>query len=640
VSEPVPAAASLRYQPSLDGLRAVALLAVLLVHGMPAWLPGGFLGVDVFFVLSGYLITALLLGEAERTGRIALAGFWLRRARRLVPALVLVVAFVVLAGPGLLPEQDPAALRTDAVAALSYWANWRMILRGGDYFTQTAAASPLQHTWSLAIEEQFYLVWPLVIGLALRSPRRRLLIGAGSLACAAASTAWAATLHDPAAPDRVYFGTDTRAGALLTGCALAAAGPVVARHPAARRIAAVAGSALLGAAMLVPMGTGWLYHGGFGLVALGTTAVLAELTAAPRSSAARLLGCRPAVWLGRISYGGYLWHWPLFAVLDAERTGLTGPRLLAVRVGATLAAATVSFLAVERPIRRARGPLWRLPLGATATAAAATILALAGLPATAKEPKAVAAVPPAAPAAGPASPSAVAPPRPARHPGAPRVTVIGDSVSWTLGAYWPTDPRLQLSNEGVPGCGIAVLPELRYGGAPHTNYPYCATWEARWSGSVAKTDPDVVAILLDRWELMDRRLDGEWTHVGEPGYDAYLTGQLDRAVTLAAAHGARVALLTAPYTHRQERPDGGLWPEDTPERVDAWNRLLAVVAAAHPARPAVLDLNRVLCPDGRFTWQVGGVQVRSDGLHLTPAGVSRIVAPWLTPQLLSLAAGR
>jgi hypothetical protein len=246
-------------------------------------------------------------------------------------------------------------------------------------------------------------------------------------------------------------------------------------------------------------------------------------------------------------------------------------------------------------------------------------------------------------AATTAVPSVSSPPtappvaRPGRRPGPPRVMVIGDSVSWTLGAYWPGDPRFSLSNQGVQGCGIAVLPDIRYAGGLHTNYPYCATWESRWGGSTDTQDPDVTVVLLDRWELMDRKLDGRWTHVGEPAYDAYLTGQLNRALTLAAGHGARVALLTAPYTRREERPDGGLWPEDDPARVDAWNRLLAAVAAAHPSRPVLLDLNHVLCPGGAFTWTVNGVRVRSDGLHITPAGVSRVVAPWLAPELLRLA---
>ncbi|MEV0136254.1 acyltransferase family protein [Dactylosporangium sp. NPDC050688] len=684
---------SSRHLPPLDGLRAVALAGVLLVHGMPAWLPGGFLGVDLFFVLSGFLITSLLLREAEQSGRISLRGFWARRVRRLLPALVVLVCATVAAGPYLLPGQDPGALRTDAAAALTYWANWRMIARGGDYFTETAAASPLQHTWSLAIEEQFYLLWPLLILLAVRARRPRALIGTVCAAGSAASVLAAAALHDPMRPGRAYFGSDTRAAALLAGCALAAALPVVARHPVARRAAALAGAAVLAAfAVLAGGGDAWLYRGGFALAAVAGAAVVAELAVAPGTPVARLLGAAPLAWLGRISYGGYLWHWPLFAVLDAGRTGLAGPRLLALRLAATLAVAAASFYLVEQPLRRpgpARRPRWaagwavrgpggqvrgwaggrtarwaagaavRGPGGhvrgwadgrparwaagsAVATAAAAAVVAVLAGPAPVAVPPPVLAAAPAeaSPAASGAAPAAGPPvSRAGRRPGPPRVMVIGDSVSWTLGAYWPgeTSFGFTLDNEGVQGCGIAVLPELRYGGAPHTNFPYCATWELRWGGSTAARDPDVVVVLLDRWELMDRKLDGRWTHVGEPAYDAYLAGQLRRAVDLTAGRGARVALLTAPYTRRQERPDGGLWPEDTQARADAWNRLLTEVAAAHPSRPVVLDLNRVLCPDGAFTWQVGGVRVRSDGLHLTPDGVRRVVAPWLAPQLLRLA---
>jgi hypothetical protein len=150
-------------------------------------------------------------------------------------------------------------------------------------------------------------------------------------------------------------------------------------------------------------------------------------------------------------------------------------------------------------------------------------------------------------------------------------------------------------------------------------------------------DPDLSVILLDRWELMDRRINGRYQHLGDPDFDAYVTAELTRAIAVGSSRGARVVLLTAPYTRRAERPDGGLYPEDTPARVDAWNALLARVAATDAAHPAVLDLNRVVCPDGRFTWTVSGVRVRSDGLHLTPAGVQRIVAPWLLPRLTALA---
>jgi hypothetical protein len=191
----------------------------------------------------------------------------------------------------------------------------------------------------------------------------------------------------------------------------------------------------------------------------------------------------------------------------------------------------------------------------------------------------------------------------------------------------------------VQGCGIALLPDILQMGTPHTNYPGCTKWPQRWQRGVTADDPDVAVILLNRWELMDRRLDGAYQHVGQPAYDAYLMGQLDEAVRIGGSRGAAVVLLTAAYTHRNERPDGGLYPEDQPDRVDAWNRLLAAEQAQRPKQVTVLDLNAVVCPQNRFTWTVGSTQVRSDGLHFTPDGVQRVVAPWLLPRLAAIARG-
>lgn len=643
------------YQPALDGVRAIAVAAVLVFHGYPGWLPGGFLGVDAFFVLSGFLITALLLGEREHTGRIGLARFWGRRARRLLPALLLVLVAVVLLGRFTLAPEELPGLRRDALAALGYVANWRMVYRGGDYFAQTAATSPLQHTWSLGIEEQFYLGWPLLLILLLR---RRAAVLAAAVTGAVASGVACALLYRPGGdPGRVYYGTDTRAGALLLGCALAVLLSGRAVGAQLRRAVAVAGAlgtVTLAWAWLHAGGAdAWLYRGGLTGLGLAVAAVLAHLVTAPGGVAARLLSLLPLVWLGRVSYGVYLWHWPLFLALTADRLGFAGPGLFAVRVAATLLAAAASYYLVEQPIRQGRLPGRVLvPAIATAVAAVAAVIVVAtaipvplGLPgagqeaATNQQPDSGAS--PSA-GAGPMPGSGVGAPilRTGRHPGAlPRVTILGDSVAWTLGAYLPPHPQLEVADRAVQGCGIARLPDIRYAGSPHTNYPGCTVWDDRWRYSVATYDPDVAVILLDRWELMDRRLNGRYQHLGDPDYDAYVTGELNLAISIAASGGARVLLLTAPYTHREERPDGGLWPEDSPERVRAWNTLLATVAAASPARPTVLDLNHVVCPDDRFTWTVSGVRVRSDGLHFTPAGVQRIIAPWLLPQLQALATG-
>jgi peptidoglycan/LPS O-acetylase OafA/YrhL len=653
------------YRPALDGVRGLAVTAVLLFHGGVALLPGGFLGVDAFFVLSGFLITSLLLAEHAARGQIKLTAFWGRRARRLLPALLVLLIVVAFVGGRLLSGVEIGLLRGDALAALSYIANWRMIYRGNDYFAQTAAPSPLQHTWSLGIEEQFYLIWPLIVIGMLVLLRRRARAGllTVSLVGAGASALLAAWLYRPDNVNRAYFGTDSRAQALLIGCAtavlLALLRPASAgtngvtrhRESADGRHPVLGGLALLGAAGTAWLWThaqgtdGWLYHGGFTVAGLAVAIVLAHAVTSSGSPTARLLALPPLVWLGRISYGVYLWHWPLFQFVTAERTQQSGAELLALRCGLTVAIAAVSFLLVERPIRRGswlRRVPRPVPVGAAVTAVAATgALVLVATVPSATPSRAAAAIVTVPTTPVHASPSRGAPPpvqRPGRKPGAqPRVAFLGDSVSWTIGTYLPDHPGITTSVRAVEGCGIAVLPEILQLGTPHTNYPYCTAWPHIWQTGVNADDPDVSVILLDRWELMDRKLGGSYQHVGQPEYDAYLTGQLDQAVNVAGSKGARVVLLTAPYTHRAERPDGGLYSEDEPARVDAWNVLLRAEAARHPRQVTMLDLNRLVCPDGKFTWTIGNLRVRSDGLHFTPQAVQQLIAPWLLPQLATLA---
>jgi hypothetical protein len=221
----------------------------------------------------------------------------------------------------------------------------------------------------------------------------------------------------------------------------------------------------------------------------------------------------------------------------------------------------------------------------------------------------------------------------------PRVTFFGDSVSWVIGTYLPKHPGLWTNVRAIEGCGIATLPDILELGTPHTNYPGCTKWPSRWQKGVNKDNPDVAVIELNRWELMDRKLNGTYQHVGDPAYNAYLLGQLDKAVTIAGSKGAAVVLLTAAYTHRAEKPDGSLYPEDYPARVDAWNQLLVREQAKHPHTVTILNLNKLVCPNGKFTWTLGNLRIRSDGLHYTTAGVQRVIAPWLLPKLADIADG-
>ena len=633
--------------PALDGIRAVAIGLVLTEHGGIPDVPGGFLGVDVFFVLSGFLITSLLLDELGRRGRIALAGFWIRRARRLLPALIVMVLAVVVART-LFPAEATTTLRDDAVAAFFWVANWAFVAQKTDYFSQGSPPSPLQHTWSLGVEEQYYLFWPLLVIAVAAAFGARARWGVFALATVGAvgSAVAAILLASDAEVNRVYFGSDTRVQALLVGAAAAAllvrdwsvlttGGTLI--RTRWRRWAAGALS-VLGLVMLAALthyATGSARDFRTGLlivVALAAVLVVAPVALDQGGPVARALAWRPLVWLGAISYGVYLWHWPIFLALNGERTGWSGWRLFALRCAVTVAVAAASWWLLEQPIRR-----WRpvivpmLPLaGATAaTAAAVTMLVL---PVGTKPFEAP--VGPDVDSAALVSPEVPVEVRsPSGQPaqGTKRVAVFGDSVAWTLMRYLPPTPGLSFTNYTTIGCGVARGGPYRYTGQTLNQKPECDDWPARWSQRINHDRPDVVLLIIGRWEVVDRVNEGNWTHIGDDAYDAYLRGELQRALDVLTSTGARVVVTTEPYNRRGERPDGSLYPEDQPIRADRWNTLLRSVIGKRPD-VTVLDLNKKLCPDGYYTNKVDGIKMRMDGVHPTPEAV-KWLTPWLTDAL-------
>jgi peptidoglycan/LPS O-acetylase OafA/YrhL len=359
------------YLPGLDGIRALAVIGVLLYHADLTWISGGFLGVDVFFVLSGFLITSLLLEEYDRSGRIRFGRFYLGRARRLLPALVLML-LVVAAVVGLFFRDAAALLRADIVASLLYVNNWWYVLNDASYFEFIGRPPLLKHLWSLAVEEQFYLLWPLLAFVAMRAAGRRG-VRVVALLLGLASTAWMIYLSvsngfpEYADPSRAYFGTDAHAMGLLVGAALATAwrpGQLRANIPRVSRviITALGIAALLTIVwffLFVGEFTPWLYQrGGFLGLAL-VVAVLIAVATHPASSLGRWMGAQPWRYLGQRSYGLYLWHWPIFMLtrpgLDVPFDGLP---LLAVRLGLTIGVAELSFRFVEMPIRRGAIDRW------------------------------------------------------------------------------------------------------------------------------------------------------------------------------------------------------------------------------------------------------------------------------------------
>lgn len=350
----------LSYRPGLDGLRALAVIGVFLYHMRPhaPWLPGGFFGVDLFFVLSGFLITSILLIEWEHHRRIDLLRFWKRRARRLFPALVVVVLGSLLLS-AIFARADLAKTRSDTLSSLFYYNNWHQILANESYFNR-GLPSLLTHFWSLAVEEQFYIVWPLVLVPCLIFFGRRYLMLGVAVGIAASATEMWVLYNGPgtASQSRVYYGTDTRLFLLLMGIELALVWPYVERIRRSIALLDLLGFVALGMTI-------WLfatiqdfdsvfYQGG-DLAASFCFAVLIAAVAHPRSLIGKGFGVAPLRWIGERSYGIYLWHWPILAL---TRPGLdvrwTGAGLVVVQAALTVAVAALSFRFVEQPIRTGR----------------------------------------------------------------------------------------------------------------------------------------------------------------------------------------------------------------------------------------------------------------------------------------------
>jgi len=649
VETPVPDAPpegpSLSYMPALDGVRAFAVLGVMAFHSGVPFLPAGFLGVDAFFVLSGFLITSLLLGEWAKSAGIGLRRFWARRARRLLPALLVVIVFVAVYARFAVPAGTYPGLRGDALSALFYAANWHFIAVGGNYFVQTGPVSLLTHTWSLAIEEQFYVLWPLIVLGLLRLTRSlRVLLGVCVVGALASALEMALLYRPDADPTRLYYGTDTHAQCLLVGAALAVGLALVAERRqtvggpagwAASGAGARTASGLLGVGGAVATAVLWwrgsytgsfLWRGGFLVAAVSTAAVLACVVTSARSPLSRLLSLLPLRFIGRISYGLYLWHFPLFQWLDAGRTGLTGYPLFGVRCAATAAVATWSFYFIERPIRHGdllrRWRAWVATPAAVAGVAAVVVATTAGVGSVG------------------AAVSAPAPPRPAptgiplgglNASSATTVLLLGDSTAVTFGFGLGVEAaryHATLVNQAIIECGVAEVTDVRTsssveppGPACRPSTPAAQQWPSIWTTDVAQFHPEVVAVLVGRWEVSDVKWNGAWTNIFSRPFADYVRHQLQLAVDIGSSRGARVALLTAPCYDSGEQPDGNAWPADGAARLAAYNDIVRSVAAANPTVASVVDLDGIVCPSGRFASALDGVPVRApDGVHF----------PWFT----------
>jgi peptidoglycan/LPS O-acetylase OafA/YrhL len=654
---------------ALDGLRAVALLIIMGYHFGVGWLQGGFFSLDIFYVLSGYLITGLLVSEYRKRGRIKLSAFWLRRARRLLPALLVVLVVVTVMVRFAEPQGLYPDFRMSALSALFYFSNWWQIAAASSYFVATAPASPLTHTWSLAVEEQFYLIWPLVVLAVMHFSRTfargiRVLLVLSVLG-ALGSAIEMALLYSPMAnTTRLYFGTDTHAQSILVGAVLACSMTIIQMRRGNEGMAPVAHSSvarwslvLLGLAGFAGtlaltytlVGTSSFdYRGGFMLSALSAAAIITAAVCVPRGPIAWTLSLSPLVWLGTISYGAYLWHYPVYIYFDSARTSLSGLSLLAVRFASTVALATASYYLVERPVMY--GTFWRslkaaVPAVALMVATVAVVITGTGVPATA----------------------AVSVKRyrvQVQDAQPPSLVVLGDSTALTLGAALTATapPGTTVVNGGLFGCGLAIAtnasntpPQLQLAMFPACNSgsPIGKQWPAEDTQAVAGTVPgDLVLFVAGSWEVQDLLQNGQWTNIEEPSFQRYELSQMRTAVAIGTAHGAHFDFTTMPALAAGAAFHEAPFPEDSSARRMIYDQLINKVADEFPGSVSVIDYGKLLSPQGVFTEYLDGVQVRTaDGVH-TPAyapgngfvgnstaSVAHAFYNWLAPRIWPLLIG-
>jgi peptidoglycan/LPS O-acetylase OafA/YrhL len=631
--------ATIPHLPALDGLRGAAVIGVLFFHD--GRLRGGYLGVDLFFVLSGFLITSLLLAESRAAGRIDLRTFWIRRARRLFPAVLALLPAVALQTFLFAKPEALARIRGDGLATLFYYANWRSIFAGKSYWDLFDAPSPFEHTWSLSIEEQFYVVWPLVSAIVLarsRGSARPLLVT--SLALALASAAAMALLFSPLASQRAYMGTDTRGGSILVGAALACLLSGRAPFGSPRLTRALDALGLLA---LLGLGLAWatldgqsafLYRGGFWLTELGVLVLIACAAQGDRSLVAKAISVAPLRWAGLVSYGLYLWHWPLYVLLTQKRVGFGGAGLTALRLGVTVAVALVSYHLLEQPIRK-RGITFGRPILVVPAATAASVLCL--LLAT----RAVAIPPPGAPAvAATGTGSAPRPPQYNDHitelpakgsvpPGMLRVLVVGDSVAVALGdrlRFMQTGSNARVAVRAVGDCNVLdgqfltrSLNNRRHDGGD------C---DAKWMSDVAELQPDVILVVLGGGFFAPVEIGGKWREACDPAWNEAIRAELLRNARALARPGVQVVLAKVPYPVEH-------WASERWDRAtDCLNAALTETAAAVPA-VRLLPMKEELCPGPDHTsciLESKGARVRPDGMHFEGLGGEEIAA-WVFGRL-------
>jgi peptidoglycan/LPS O-acetylase OafA/YrhL len=641
------------YEPSLDGIRAFSVIAVMLYHANIAWLPGGFLGVEVFFVVSGFLITSLLIEERESTRRIDLKQFWIRRARRLLPALVVMLAATAVCVAFYATDSAPD-FRRDVLPSLGYFSNWWQIFAVDTPYFAASSLPVLRHLWSLAVEEQWYLIWPLlfvfVFGAKWMRPK---ISGALLLLCSGAimfATALRFVQDDETRTNFLYLSTLTRSSGLLLGAAVAMLWrpwrknslPSWWKSSLADALA-VASIAVIGVLMAtVHVADKRLYQGGLAITTIASAVIIAVVMRPNGLFVKKFFSQELFVEIGRRSYGLYLWHWPIFVVAHARDSG----NRLAVALALTVIINEFVYQYVEIPTRQGALGNWlhnrqqlsamhrRLPV--LITAAVVASLGITGVKVVGIEardlsidtstanvifsvPTTVASAS-SLPAASTTSTTIAKLPR--------KLVIVGDSQAHSLVVNKPSgiEKTFVITNGSIDGCGIYDR-GVGVGGTNgnfRRNFANCVGFEKKWAKSATTARADVALVVIGAWEVLDLKINGFTFAVNTSPADTMFRTQMKRGIDALRSTGATVALLEVACM-RPVDSKGGPVPalpqrgDDT--RTSHLNDLLREIAAPEDDGVFFISGPKEWCSDPKISTSLS---YRWDGVHAYKPGAKLI----------------
>jgi peptidoglycan/LPS O-acetylase OafA/YrhL len=648
------APARMGYVPALDGIRAVAIILVLLYHAHIEPFHGGFIGVDIFFVVSGFLITALLMEEHAHFGAVLYKNFLLRRARRLLPALIVLLAVIGL-WASLFSQRNLEQFQRDVAPAVFYASNWWQIFWNDIPYFASTDPPLLRHMWSLAVEEQWYIFWPLCY-LFLRQLKRTLLSKAialmGISVLVSILIAFLYAAGDDARKNFLYLSTPTRSVGLLLGAALAliwSPWKLVKRESTSRHaghisdkrlslLGFVSLASLLAFSMILYVDQSVYYRGGSLLVALFSTVLVAS---AVHPNATSIHGFFRLSWLvaiGRRSYGIYLWHWPIFIFTNAQNSLLS----LLYALLLTGVASEISFRLIEQPIiRGVIGQAWNeirtglrtkwLFIRTASVLAGSTLLLVSGVVVFSTEGTTI--------AKDTTHPDQLFSPSSLPQVTGPRrVVLVGDSQAESIFLNQPKglENSIVLSDGSINGCGIFDRGEVV---SPQTDFSmsvaHCEGWEDRWVASAKKADAQIALVVIGAWEVLTLKTSERYYSFNTPEADAYFLSQLQKGINALAKEGIKVALLEVPCMRPRNVEGQGtraLPERRSDDRTKHLSELLRYSARSNPSSTVFIEGPDEWCASPEIA---NDISYRWDGVHVWKKG-AKLVLEAISESLLTM----